>query len=87
MLRASRSGAMIRTRSRRALAAASRKRSSPGRRRHAPLWPSSRKTCSGANPALHRGMSKQAVELLLSGLRLDLALGRNPSVSGSLHRG
>src|SRR3954451_1826698 len=33
------------------------------------------------NPALRRGMSTQAIELLLSGLRLDLALGRNPSIT------
>jgi hypothetical protein len=39
------------------------------------------------DPTLRRSMSPQAVELLLSGLRLDLALGRNPSVSGYLHDG
>lgn len=39
------------------------------------------------NPALRCGMSTQAVKLLLSDLRLDLALGRNPSVSGYLHDG
>jgi hypothetical protein len=38
-------------------------------------------------PALRRGMSAQAVELLLSGLRLGLALGRDPSIRGYLHGG
>jgi hypothetical protein len=38
-------------------------------------------------PALRRGMGVQAIELLLSGLRLDLALGRDPGVRGYLHDG
>ena len=38
-------------------------------------------------PALHPGMGVQAIELLLSGLRLDLALGRDPGVRGYLHDG
>lgn len=38
-------------------------------------------------PAACRGMGAQAVELLLNGLRLGLAPGRNPSVGGYLHGG
>src|SRR3954466_10409930 len=38
-------------------------------------------------PALRRGMSAQAVDLLVNGLRPSLASARNPDVAGYLHDG
>jgi len=38
-------------------------------------------------PTLRRGMSTQALDLLVSRPRLDLTLGRDPSIGGYLHGG
>src|SRR5215212_11118163 len=79
-------------RSSRALAAVSRRRSRPGVEAGPPqagaavaVVAEDAVRCQA--PALPLGMGAQAVELLVSGLRLRLALGRYPGVDGYLHGG